>query len=225
MRNVDPSTARRLLITVFSDWYHGLNEEEYKQVRRVSDDFDGKNLFTDFDWKQWNYYYNLCAQALQFYLFWDEKINPPMDNVTKRTLQAEMGEAFMGWAEGFFASMGEDLQYKYLNREFSKEDAFDDFVKSTKVNKWTSNKFKKCVKAYCKLNSWVMNPKEMENSSGRIVRTLNGKSQEVIYIDTTVSASNAKIEKIIQENSCETLITDINVDLGSQEDSENDMPF
>jgi hypothetical protein len=226
LRNVDPSTARRLLITVFSDYYHGLNEEEYKQVRKVSDDFEGKNLFTDFDTKQWNYYYNFCAQALQFYLFWDDKINPPMDNVTKRTLQAEMGEAFMGWADGFFGSIGDDNQLKYLNHEFSKEDAFDDFVKSTKVSKWTTNKFKKCVKAYCKLNGWVMNPKEMENSPGRIVKTLNGKSQEVIYIDTTISTSNAKIEKIIQDNDAETAINDINVDLVNQEeDSENDMPF
>jgi hypothetical protein len=209
LRNVDPSTARRLLITVFSDYYHGLNEEEYKQVRKVSDDFDGKNLFTDFDWKQYNHYYNFCAQCIQFYLSTEEKINPPMDNVTKRTLQAEMGDAFMGWADGFFGTLSDDgVSYKYLNEAFSRELAFDEFMKATKLNKWTQTKFKKAIHAYCKWNNWVMNPKEMHNSQNRIIKTIDGKSQEVIYIDTAVSIKNAKVEKILTDEDDESTVFD-----------------
>ncbi|MFY0481425.1 primase-helicase family protein [Flavobacterium sp. PLA-1-15] len=199
LRNVDPSTARRLLITVFSDYYHGLNEEEYKQVRKVSDDFDGQNLFTDFGWDQYNHYYNFCAQCLQFYLSTEEKINPPMDNVTKRTLQAEMGEAFIGWADAFFLQRDVFGEYLYLDKDFSKEDAFDLFQKDAKVTKWTTTKFKKCIKAYCKWNGWVMNPKDMLNSANRIIKTINNKSQEVIYIDTQKSQQTGLVEKIIQE--------------------------
>ena len=209
LRNVDPSTARRLLITVFSDYYHGFNEEEYKQVRKVSDDFDGSNLFTDFDYKQWNLYYNFCAYCLQFYLSTDEKINPPMDNVTKRTLQAEMGEAFMGWADGFFGSTDIDdtgiVSYKYLNTDFAKEDAFEDFLKNTKQNKWTPTKFKKAVSAYCRYNQWVFNPKEMHNNGNRIIKTINNKSQEVFYIDNTKEQEFKNVEKIIFEDDDKTV--------------------
>ena len=201
LRNVDPSTARRLLIAVFSDYYHGLNEDEYKQVRKVSDDFDGKNLFTDFDWKQYNHYYNFCAQCVQFFLSTEEKLSPPMDNVTKRTLQAEMGEAFMGWAEGFFGSVDENNTFKYLNREFSKEAAFEDFVKATRQNKWSPAKFKKSVAAFCKYDKdWVLNPKELHNSGTRIIKTIDGKSQEVLFIDTKKSEQLNEVEKVLTQN-------------------------
>ncbi len=202
LRNVDPSTARRLLITVFSDYYHGLNEEEYKQVRKVSDDFEGKNLFTDFDHKQYNQYYNFCAQCISFFLSTEEKLNPPMDNVTKRTLQAEMGDAFMGWADGFFGTLdynddGTPSQ-KYLNTEFSKDYAFDEFLKATKQTKWTQTKFKKAVHAYAKYNTWVLNPKEMHNSGNRIIKTIDGKSQEVLFIDTKTAEKLNEVQKAIE---------------------------
>lgn len=211
LRNVDPSTARRLLITVFSDYYHGSNEEEYKQVRKVSDDFDGNNLFTDFNESQWNMYYNFCAQCIQLYLGTEEKLNPPMDNVTKRTLQAEMGDAFMGWADGFFGTthdVGGVLVLKYINNEFSKESAFDEFVKATKQTKWTPAKFKKAVAAYCKWNNWILNPKEMHNSGNRIIKTIDGKSQEVLFISNTKQESLTNVEKII---------TDVNADFFDEE--------
>lgn len=202
LRNVDPSTARRLLISVFSDYYHGQNDDEYKQVRKVSDDFDGRNLFTDFDWKQYNYYYNFCAQCVKFFLSIEEKLNPPMDNVTKRTLQAEMGDVFMGWAEGFFGQLNPDgLSYKYRDTIFSKEDSFEDFIKSTKQMKWSTAKFKKAISAYCKWNKWMLNPKEMHNSNGgRIIKTINSKSQEVFYVSTDYAQEINNIEKVITES-------------------------
>ena len=132
-----------------------------------------------------------------------------MDNVTKRTLQAEMGDAFMGWADGFFGTMNDDGQtYKYLNEAFSRELAFDEFMKATKMNKWTQTKFKKAIHAYCKWNSWVMNPKEMHNSQNRIIKTIDGKSQEVIFIDTSVSIKNAKVEKIITDEDDDSTVFD-----------------
>ncbi len=199
LRNVDPSTARRLLITVFSDYYHGFNEDEYKQVRKVSDDFDGNNLFTDFDWKQYNHYYNFCMQCLQFFLATEEKINPPMDNVTKRTLQAEMGDAFMGWAEGFFNQTDIDGNLINVNNDLSKESAFEDFIKNTKQSKWSPTKFKKAISAFCKWNNWNLNPKHMFNSGDRIIKTINGKSQEVLFIETAPAEKVENVSKIIRD--------------------------
>ncbi|WP_372744310.1 primase-helicase family protein [Lutibacter sp.] len=188
IRDIDPSTARRLLITVFSDYYHYNKDDEYKEERQVSDDFGGKNLFKDFTQTEWNAYYNFCAQCIQFFLTHPKKINPPMDNVTKRSLQAEMGDAFIGWAEAFFATEVDNIEqkgnFKYLDNFFSKEMAFKDFVDTTKQNKWTSNKFKKAMKAFCKWNGYVLNPKEFHNNSGRIIQKIGDKAAEVFFIKT-----------------------------------------
>ena len=113
-----------------------------------------------------------------------------MDNVTKRSLRAEMGDAFEGWADAFFATKltiegtFEEGDFKYLDNYFAKEMAFEDFMKATKLGKWTTNKFKKALKAYCQLNSFVFNPKDLQNAPGRIVQKIDGKSQEAIYIRT-----------------------------------------
>jgi hypothetical protein len=184
-----PSTARRLLYASFSDYYHENKDGEYKSARNISDDFGGRNLFRDFTPAEWNAFYNLCAQALSFYLSHPTKINPPMDNVTKRSLRAEMGDAFEGWAEAFFATMQtNEVDYteshKYLDNYFSKEYAFEEFMKATSLRKWTANKFKKAMKAYCQLNGYIFNPKDLQNQTGRIIQKIDGKSQEAIYIRT-----------------------------------------
>lgn len=189
IRDADPSTARRLLYVVFSDYYHFNKDDEYKQVRQVSDDFGGRNLFKDFTEAEWNAYYNFCAQCVQFFLAHPDKVNPPMDNVTKRSLQAEMGDAFMGWADAFFSTMDVNETTfaetpRYLDNYFAKEMAFEDFIKATKLGKWTVHKFKKAMKAYCKLNGYIFNPKDLQNGKDRIVQNIGGKTQESIYIRT-----------------------------------------
>lgn len=188
LRDDGPSTSRRLLFTSFSDYYHENNNDEYKESRNIASDFDNRNLFTGFTEAEWNDYYNFCAQCIQFFLSHPKKISPPMDNVTKRSLRAEMGDAFEGWAEGFFSTTDQTMDGegspKYLDNYFSKEMAFDDFMKATKLGKWSSQKFKKAMKAYCQLNDYVLNPKDLQNDKGRIISKLEGKSQEVFYIRT-----------------------------------------
>jgi len=185
-----PSTARRLLFCSFSDYYHENKDGEYKQTRNIADDFGGRNLFRDFTEAEWNAFYNFCAQCIQFYLSHPGKINPPMDNVTKRSLRAEMGDAFEGWADSFFANKElneanfELEEFKYLDKYFSKEEAFEEFQKATKLGKWTTNKFKKAMKAYCQLNGFIFNPKDLHTSNSRITKNIKGKTQEVFYIRT-----------------------------------------
>lgn len=196
MRNMDPSTSRRLLLSVFSDYYHSNDDDEYRQVRKVSDDFGGKNLFTDFDWNQNNKYFNFVAQCIQYFLSEEEKMNPPMDNVTKRNLKAEMGDMFEGWAEAFFSTVfspEEGNGFKYLNQFVSKEMAFEEYCKATSQKKWSQAKFKKALKAFCQYNNYVFNPKEYHNSAGRIIKSIDGKSQEVFYIDTTPADKLTKV--------------------------------
>jgi hypothetical protein len=75
-------------------------------------------------------------------------------------------------------------QHKYLDNYFSKEMAFEDFLKATKQAKWTVHKFKKALKAYCSFNNYIFNPKDLQNAPGRIVQKIEGKSQEAIFIRT-----------------------------------------
>ncbi len=203
--NADPSTARRLLYTVYSDYYHFNKDNEYREERQVSDDFGGRNLFKNFTDPEWNAYYNFCAQGLQFFLAHPVKVDPPMDNVTKRSLQAEMGDAFQGWAEAFFATKHNNPdtykeENKYLDNYFSKESAMEEFMKATKQTKWTSNKFKKALKAFCQWNGYILNPKELQNAPGRIVKKIDQKSQEAIYIKTVDTPEGFKKSDGITEH-------------------------
>ena len=208
LRDDGPSTSRRLLFTSFSDYYHENNNDEYKESRNIASDFDNRNLFTGFTEAEWNDYYNFCAQCVQFFLSHPKKISPPMDNVTKRSLRAEMGEAFEGWADGFFANRvetldGEEGDFKYLDKYFSKEIAFEEFIKSTKQGKWSSNKFKKAMKAFCQLNDYILNPKDLHTSGSRILEKIDGKTQEVFFIRTIEKPNVAKQEGNVTEYSNE----------------------
>nr|WP_317631817.1 hypothetical protein [uncultured Flavobacterium sp.] len=185
LRDIDPSTARRILYTVFSDYYHANHGDEYKQERTVSSDFEGRNLYRDFTNEEWNLYYNFCAQCLQFFLKW-----PTKGNVELRNLRSEIGEVFEGWAEGFFmqkeVSPGDFNTeiYKNLDTYIVRHEMFDCFQKETKNTKWSATKFKKSLRAFCKLKGWILNPDDLCNQDKKIVQTIAGKSQEVFYIKT-----------------------------------------
>ena len=178
---LDPSSYRRILFTVNSDYYHENKDNEYLQTRRVSDDFDGKNLFDDFTEQQYNDFYVFCAQCVQFYLASPYKIEPPMDNVNKRNLMSEMGDTFRNWADVYFSEEAGSLDVL-----ISRADAFQSYFKDGGGKK-NSNNFKKAVKAFCKLNNYVLNPKDYEFvKDGRIIQRhgADNKSQELFYIKT-----------------------------------------
>ena len=101
----------------------------------------------------------------------------------------EMGPTFKSWADSFFAineiiARNNQESPKYVNHCFSKNMAFEDFMKATKLGKWTTNKFKRALNAYCLLNGFIFNPIDMLNCNNRIIQKIEGKTQEVIYIRT-----------------------------------------
>lgn len=184
--NLDPSLARRLLYIVFSDYYHFNLESEYNESRAVSDDFDGKSLFKDFDHAQWNKFYNFCAYAIQFYLANDEKVDPPMNNVTLRNLLSEMGEAFKDWADVYFQKKdATNTLFLHLDKHLIKDNAFADLKEKTHA-KFSPTKFKKKLRAYCKYKGWEFCPANVDGmqKDGRIMKSVDGESREMIYIST-----------------------------------------
>lgn len=176
-RNTDPSTERRLLYTVFSDYYHHTSDEHDK-TRSPKDEF-GKSLFDDFNEKEWTMVYNLGAQCIKLYLNHD-KITPPMANVEKRKLIAEMGEVFHSWADVYFSE-----ENKRLNDFVPREEAQEECIKKNSFKNWSAQKFMKALKAWAKFNGYKLNPEEHQNAKGRIIQNKDGMTREMIYLDTT----------------------------------------
>jgi len=167
LRNTDPSTTRRLLLTALSDYYHPAGEF-FEEKRDPVDDF-GHALFTDWAEGQWNKLFNFFAQCLQFYLSTSEKIDPPMEQLTRRNLLAAIGEPYREWAEEYAGAR--------LDQEFNKKEAFE-HLKATqdKLRNLSSHQFIKRLKAWCRLKGYAFMPPEKTDSQGRIrKRTFEGQ--------------------------------------------------
>lgn len=191
VRNLDSSTARRLIYTVFSDYYHANQpgHDYYREDRTVKDDF-GYNLLThDFPSEQLNRFYNLKLQCTKLYLNHD-KISPPMNNVEIRHLKSEMGENFLEWADVYFSDESERL-----NCMVPRIPAFENFKSTTNSRLWSAQKFLKSVAAWCRYNGYVLDPKEFQNAKGRIIRKEANEAgvkvaTEMIYIRTQKDVSD-----------------------------------
>jgi len=181
-RNLDPSTERRLLYTAFSDYYHKKDTDgEYKETVTPNGEF-GKELFNDFTDAEWNKFYNFMALCVQVYLKFDEKIEPPMENIHKRNLRTAMGEDFLTWANDYFSNNDN------LNITISKKIMFDDFVSTIPKaigNRQKINKFKDKIKSYCQYRDFIFNPADLTDDTNRIMKKIENKTVEHFFIEVS----------------------------------------
>ena len=186
LRNIDPSTSRRILYAVFSDYYHEKTKDnDYLETRTIYDDFN-KNLFRDgYTKKEWEADLNFLVECCRFYLSVIKdniQIQPPMTNVISRNLRAIMQEPFLNWAQVYFSEISGNC-----DRLIPRAEVTDDFQSYTKKSNWTPNRFSKALRAYC---DWdvpriiALNPDEICGKDGRIIRKYNGKATEMFYIQT-----------------------------------------
>jgi hypothetical protein len=192
----DASAARRILYGVFGDYYHKKTEDNgYLETRKVYDDF-GKNIFGDqYTEEEWNADLNFLMDCTQFYLSTIdvcEEIQPPMGNVRARTLRSIMTDVFFDWAQVYFSQGSENC-----DNCISRDKALLDFSNSTRQQKWTMNKFSKAIKAFCNLSDYVicLNPVEYQNTQGRIIRKVENKSTEMLYVQTKEDLNKLDFEK------------------------------
>lgn len=163
--NLTGSDMGRILFVSFSDYYHA-KTEGYIEERRISHDFGGKNLYSDFDSVQWNIFYNFMLQCLQFYLQNRSKeFTAPINNIEINNLRASMGDNFIDWANGYF---NEDVFNTYIPRK----EIQDDYMQKAGRAAKSPNAFKKALKSYCQMKGWVFNPKELLGSDNTIKREL-----------------------------------------------------
>ena len=183
-RNVDPSTLRRLLIIVFSDYYHKQTSgNDYLETRKISDDF-GYALYNEqYKPEHWNEDFNFIVDCLQFYLTLSANkiiLEAPMDKVNKRINIGIMGEDFAEWATAYFSQEGENI-----DNFVQKPIAFEDFKQATKLA-WTLKKFTKALKSFCENEDYIQcfNPQEIAGKNGRIIKRVGNRTPDFIYIKT-----------------------------------------
>ncbi|WP_282080890.1 primase-helicase family protein [Aquimarina algiphila] len=170
----DGSSERRILYAVFSDYYHyksDLDEKEHKVTTDI-----GKLMFSQFDDTEWSDFFNVCAEAIQFHLSTNEKINPPLGNVAKRNSLQTMGDGFKEWADFYFENRKDQQVVKNI--------AYSDFENRSKLKGWTSQRFKKAIKEWCKFYHYKFNPEEVLNSQGHNKHNHNGAATEFVYIQS-----------------------------------------
>lgn len=196
----DPSTSARLLYMVFSDYYHERTpENDYLETRSIRDDFN-KNLFTDYTEEEWNQDINFFAQCLAFYLKMSGqgiKIQPPLENIMKRKYKSDMGANFEDWAYQYFSEEGE-----HLDTLLVRSVVMEDFRRFANLPKCTMQRFTKALKGFAALCPYVdmINPPEMLNTSGRLMRKVDGETQEMIFVRTVKMREYMQKSRVDGEN-------------------------
>lgn len=180
-RNLDGSLIRRLLQIMFSDYYHSpANIGE--TGRKVSDDI-GCMMYTDFKTADWNDFFGFMAECLRFYLATDiHPYSAPSSNIIIKNYKSIMGPQFEEWADVMFSTQG-----NMLNCFVPKNMLFKDFVDSSGMKSWSSQKFGKALDAWCSLNKYTINPPDTitDPKTNRIIKSFQGRSIEMVYIQTT----------------------------------------
>lgn len=163
--NLGPSTERRIIYTVFSDYYHVKGETtDYRESRDPSSEF-GKLMFDEFTEEEWNLFYNTAAYALSFFLTTKRKLSPAMDNVNVRNLTAAMGPNFLDWASTYFAEESDKLNVMII-----REEAYRDFMYHNPKSGMTAHGWKERLSFFCRLNGYVLNPTRYQSKKGPIIK-------------------------------------------------------
>ena len=153
----DRSSLERITFMSFSDYYN--------DVHRPIDDF-GHTFFVDWDETEWMRFDNLMCECNQLYLrskaeAWyrigQGAIQPPMEDITMRTLLQQMGSAFYQWAETYF-----DESAGHLNIRIKRKDMYNAYHSEFSDNKFgvTANNFKTKLELYCRMKKFDLNARK-----------------------------------------------------------------
>lgn len=157
LKNLSPSLYSRILISSFSNFYHGYdandNIQEFSPRHHFGHDFFSKQWGD----RQWFLLINFYAQCLQFYLGTTTKIEAPQENIRKRNLIADLGPMFREFMDKLVADENN------LNKFLSKEELHKKVLEIPQLKNYTAAHFKKQVGRYCELEGLVFNPQELWN--------------------------------------------------------------
>lgn len=203
LTNVDSSTYRRILNSTVSDYYHERTKlNDYKETRSPATKY-GKRLYDDFSADDWIKFYNLIAYCIQLQQRFF-KIQPPTENLEKRNARRAMAtglgkdEEFLRWGNDYFAfpTTFTDIapaEQGYYNTMMIRANMFLNFQNTLTVkqkNEYKPTKFKKHLESFCQYHHYELNPPDVcTEKDGRILRSVNGMTTEMLFISTLPQGS------------------------------------
>lgn len=184
IRNFDASLRRRTFFCAFSDYYHADNSRQKLPERTPATEF-GKQLIHDYTPEEMNAFYGFMLQCMVTYMYYRERVQPPMESIERRTLRNALGDDFIWWAEEYF---NEDR----LNCEVDRQEAFEAYKEALSDRAATMIKmrnFTDRLKLFCDYKGWEWTPEELlatqtEQDRGEIRRYVDGKHRYYFYIST-----------------------------------------
>jgi len=94
-----------------------------------------------------------------------------------------MGDDFLEWATIYFSKDSGNR-----DRLIPRSLIYEDFKTTTGIYQWKAQRFSKCMKAFAQYEKEILslNPDELCNDGGRIVKRISGKESpvECFYIQT-----------------------------------------
>lgn len=206
VQDFSPSTLRRLLPVVFSDYYHSMGGMDgdvggdYRETRTIADDF-GRDLYgRTYPEQLWEQDLSVLMECVRAYLWLVErgyKCMPPMRNIIERAWIQDMGAKFEEWAVEYFAEDSGRLDTFVVRRT-----AFEAFKNYASEPKLTGQVFMKRLQGFVNHSDYLyeLNPQDILNGQKRIMRRpetaipgVTG-SVEMIYL-RTVKENNRLLEE------------------------------
>lgn len=204
VRDNEDSTIRRILFVAFSDFFHSANPQEGLKERNIKD-LIGKELYLDFDQKDWIAFYNVIAHCIKFYL-WNPTgkiVNPPMTDVIYKNIRGAIGESFFDWAEKIFMPELQNTDIMLIREQL--QEHYTEALKKRNMARATPSPqvFKEKLEKYCFLMEWKLNPddhpsmtkaKPGQKTTNRIQKwvSADGRPREMFYIQTRDADGNLK---------------------------------
>ena len=184
LKNIDSSMRRRLYFNGFSSYYHGEDPLRNIPERSMRTEF-GKDLIDEYTPEEMNKTYNLLAYCLQTYLWFHERINPPMEGIEKRNMQHSMGDDFLYWAEDYFSPDRLDTQVE-KNEAY---EAFKSTLPETEKKWFKPRAFKDRLIMYAHYQGYTFNPPDLMKSDSERKRndirgSVDGKDTYYFYFKT-----------------------------------------
>ncbi len=182
----NPSTRRRIIPVIFSDYYHYKVDSAYRETRQVRDDF-GMDLFHyAYSEEDYNADSNFMIDCLQLFLTMKSEgrvCQPPLVNFEKRIHHQLIGDELLEFFDDYFIYQGN------TDRLLLKHEVYGALKRSSDSRSAvpTIQRFKKTLIEYCKYRSFVFNPEPLRTAGDtRILRCRRDGdrkiTQEYIYV-------------------------------------------
>ena len=195
----NPSTRRRIIPVIFSDYYHYKVDNAYQETRQVKDDF-GTDLFNhSYSEDDYNADCNFMIDCLQLFLTMkslNRVCQPPLVNFEKRIHHQLIGDVLLEFFDDYFVDQGNS------DRLIPKFDVYN------ALKRWsdsrsaipTITRFKKTLIEYCKYRNFEFNPESLcVPNDNRIIRCRKEDDRKITveYICVHIPGNTIQLDPTI----------------------------